>query len=253
MKKFTLLFFILTVSSGISYAETVNICTDMNSWYPFTYKEKGESKGMHVDITAQALENLGYKMKFTPIPWNRCLQMTEQGSYDALVSGSYKLSRAESFFYPPDASDEKKSEWRIMQVEYVLITPIDNPYKFKGEIKTLPTPIRAPLGYSIVEDLRAKNIKVITGKTIRNLRTVAKLKKGGVITIPTNAEMLIRKLGFENKLKIHDIPIKSKSYFMMFSKITQHLSNKEMLEIWNEIARLRDNKEFMTNIQSKYD
>ncbi len=253
MKKIVLAFCVFILAINVSHAKTINICTDMNTWYPFTYKEKGASRGMHVDIVAQALKNLRYDFKFTPVLWDRCLTMTTQGIYDALVSGSYKAKRAEKLYYPDDAATEKKSKWRIMQVEYILITPIDNPYEFKGDLKTLPTPIRAPTGYSIVDDLRAKNVKVITGKNKRNLRNVARLKKGGVITIPSNARMLINKHGYKNKLKIHDIPIKSKSYYMLFSKRSANLNKEDMLKIWGEIAKLRDDDKFMLKIQTKYD
>ncbi|MCP4106602.1 MAG: transporter substrate-binding domain-containing protein [Desulfobacteraceae bacterium] len=252
MKKVVLAFCVFILTVNVSHAKTINICTDMSTWYPFTYKEKGESRGMHVDIVAQALKNLGYKYKFFPVLWDRCLRMTAQGIYDSLVSGSYKAKRAENLYYPDDAPTTKKSKWRIMQVEYVLVTPIDDPYEFQGDIKTLPIPIRAPTGYSIVDDLRKKNIKVITGKTRKNLRSVTRMKKGGVISTPSNARMLIKKHGYQTRLKIHDIPIKSKSYYMLFSKRSANLSKDEMVNIWNEIARLRDNEEFMLKVQTKY-
>lgn len=68
------------------------------------------------------------------------LSKTAQGTFDALVSGSYKPARAEILLYPPDAGTVKKSEWRVMQVEYIIVITSKDPYIFNGKIETLPEP-----------------------------------------------------------------------------------------------------------------
>jgi len=141
---------ILGISTGLASAETIKICTDRSNWYPFTFRAKEKSAGMHVDIVTKALIKLGYQPFFTPLAWKECIEKTGIGSYDALVSGSFKAKRARSLIYPPDAATAVKSEWRIMQVEYVLVTPATSSYQYDGDVKTLPIPVRAPLGYSIV-------------------------------------------------------------------------------------------------------
>jgi len=207
LKKIVLFMLILGFSTGLADAKTIKIGTDMSNWYPFTFKEKGNSVGMHVDIVTTALTNLGHQPVFTPMAWKECLAKTGIGAYDALVSGSYKEKRALSLIYPPDAATAQKSKWRIMQVEYVLVTPAAHSYEFKGDVKTLPTPVRAPLGYSIVDDLRAKGLKVITNNTRRNLKSIDRLKQGCVITPPENAIRLLKELELEDRLKIHAKPV----------------------------------------------
>ena len=253
LKKFVLLMLILGFSTGVTSAKTITICTDRSNWYPFTFRVKGNSAGLHVDIVTKALVQLGYQAVFTPLAWKECLEKTGTGSYDALVSGSYKAKRAQSLIYPSDAATAVKSEWRIMQVEYVLITPEAHSYKYDGDIKTLPIPVRAPLGYSIVDDLRAKGLKVITNNTTRNLKSIDRMQKGCVITPPENAVRLIKMLGLENKLKIHPKPVKSKSYFMLFSKKTENFSQPEIKKIWDEIVKLRDDEQFIKQLFEKYD
>ena len=244
--------FLVLILLSMSHAGSIKICTDLSNWYPFTFTKTGRSAGMHVDIVVQALKNLGYEMEFTPKTWDNCIRMTGDGTYDALVSGSYKAKRAKRLMYPPDAT-EKTSEWRIMQVAYVLVTHRDYPTNFDGDRANLPKPLRAPRGYSIVDDLRKGNIKVITGNTRRNMEIVNRMKKGGVITIPSNAKMLIKKLGFEDTLKVHAVPIKSKSYHMLFSKNIQKLTTEEITKIWQEIAKVRDDESFISKMQEKYD
>ncbi len=244
---------ILGISTGLASAKTIKIATDMSNWYPFTFKAKGNSAGMHIDIVTKALINLGHQAVFTPMAWKDCLNKTGIGAYDALVSGSYKAKRAQTLVYPPDAATAVKSKWRIMQVEYVLVTPVAHSFEYKGDINTLPTPVRAPLGYSIVDDLRAKGLKVITNNTRRNLKSIDRMQQGCVITPPENAIRLIKELEFKDRLKIHAKPVKSKSYFMLFSKQAKKFSQPEIEKIWNEIVKLRDDEQFMKQLFQKYD
>ena len=124
--------------------------------------------------------------------------------------------------------------------------------KYNGDVKTLPTPVRAPLGYSIVDDLRASELKVITNNTSRNLKSIDRLQKGCVITPPENAARLIKALELEDRLKVHSKPVKSKSYFMLFSKKAANFKQPEIEKIWDEIARLRDDEQFMKQLFEKY-
>ena len=52
--------------------------------------------------------------------------------------------------------------WRATQVTYVVVIHRDSTYRFEGDAKTLPKPVRAPLAYSIVDDLTAKGGQVVT-------------------------------------------------------------------------------------------
>jgi len=253
LKKFVWVILISMLMTGLAAAKTIKITTDRANWYPFTFRTKGNSAGMHVDIVAKALVNLGHQPVFTPLAWKDCLAKTAIGAFDAVVSASYKEKRAQSLVYPPDAATAEKSKWRIMQVEYVLVTPAASSYEYDGDIKTLPTPVRAPLGYSIVDDLRAKGLKVITNNTSRNLKSINRLQKGCVITPPENAARLIKALELGDRLKIHAKPVKSKSYFILFSKKATNFSQAEIQKIWDEIARIRDDQPFMKQLFEKYD
>ncbi len=252
--------FILTVSlysliivSGTAHAGNLQICTDINYWYPYTYESNGKAKGIHVDIVSLALKNLGHDFTFTPLPWKRCLKEAQSGKYSAVVSGSYKTERAKKLLYPPDASHAKKSRWRITQVEYVVVSHIENAYDFKGDLKTVPGPVRAPLGYSIVEDLKKQGIDVITASsTYNNFRQLVNSKRGVVISPPQNALKLNNYPEFAGKLQIHSTPIKSKSYFLLFSKVYPGLYEHERQKIWDEIMNIRKNKDYMDNLLNSY-
>ncbi|MGK5095293.1 transporter substrate-binding domain-containing protein [Deltaproteobacteria bacterium TL4] len=233
-------------------AKVINVCTDENTWYPFTYAEEGKSVGVHVDVVDQALKNLGHTPQFKPVPWARCLDDAERGRVDAVVSSSYKEDRAAFAYYPTDAKTAQKSKWRVTQAEYVIVTYKEDPYVYKGDVSTLPKPVRVPKGYSIIADLEKLGIAVDAAKGDQN--NFAKLirdKKGVVITLPGSAELFNKSESFKGMLKVSEQPYTSKSYYMIFSKQSK-LTEAERQAIWDEIVKVRENEDVYSKIISKY-
>ncbi len=234
-------------------AQSITICTDRNYWYPYTYEEQNIAKGMHVDIVAKALSRLGYQPIFTPLPWKRCLQSIEVGLYNAILSASYKPERARYIHYPPDGGISKQSEWRVMQVEYVVVVSRRDPYEFDGNPATLPRPVMVPLGYSIADDLRELGIEAKTDpSTIRIMKELMQTQKGVVITPPMNAKALMDDPIISGSLRINHLPFTSKSYFLGFSKTKSNLNLPEMKRIWDEIAAVRNDQAFMAQLFQRY-
>lgn len=242
MKVFFAIMIFLFLGVNPLAANEMKICTDKNFWYPFTLVKQKKAAGLHVSIVAKALESKNYQYSFTPLSWERCLLGAENGEFDAVVSASYKDKRAEYLHYPADAKSTKRSESRISQVEYVVVSSKGDDFVFTGDIRQLPTPVRATKGYSIVDDLIEKGLKVETSKgDTNNLRKLIRDQKGVVITLPEMASYLSQQPRYHNKIKIHSIPVKSKSYYMPFSKKSK-VSKNEQLAIWKEIAQIRDNE-----------
>lgn len=236
-----------------SYAEDITICTDLNYWYPYSYVEKNVAKGMHIDIAEKALSRLGYHPVFTPLPWKRCLQSIEDGRYNAVVSASYKPDRAQYMHYPPDAGSVKESEWRVMQVEYIVLVSSQNPYEFNGNPTTLPQPVMAPLGYSIADDLQAMGVAVKTAPSIIGLvQNLVWTGKGSIVTPPMNAKALMNDPKVNNNVRINKLPFTSKSYFMGFSKKNPKVNLDKMAKIWDEIATIRKDETFMNQLYQKF-
>jgi polar amino acid transport system substrate-binding protein len=240
----SIIFVLLVVPITVYGAEFINICTDSNYWYPYSYEENGVAKGTHIDIVTAALTSLGHQFKLTPLPWKRCLSGTGTGKYNALISASYQPGRAEYLIYPGGAATSKKSPWRIGQVKYVIVSNADDPYEYDGNLNSLPHPVRAPLGYSIVDDLEKESIEVKTShSTLDNAKLLVRTKKGVLITPPENAMKLNEDTRFREKLKIHDVPIASKSYYFVFSKKNPNLKQDEIEGIWKKIRKLRKTME----------
>ncbi|OGR11481.1 MAG: hypothetical protein A2277_13235 [Desulfobacterales bacterium RIFOXYA12_FULL_46_15] len=252
-KKYLVCLFIILIPFSGYCRDPINIVTDSAYWYPYTYSEDNQAKGIHIDMVQKALANLNHTRNFHPRPWKRALDGMKNGEFDAVVSASYKPERAGYLLFPDDAATCVKSMWRITQVEYVVITNPDESYTFEGDLNTIPQPVRAPLGYSIADTLRAAGVAVLEAPDIIDcVIQLVSSKRGAFITPPENAMGLQLDDRFRGRLKIHLKPIESKSYYMAFSKKNQTLLFEEIKAIWDEIARLRENEPFMKSLFDKY-
>ena len=239
--------------TGALQAQTIKIATDRNMWYPYSYEQDGIAKGLHIDIVTRALENLGYAYKSTPLPWKRCLESVKTGKFDAIVSSSFRPERAQYLYYPPDASwFNHPSKYRITQVEYVIVTHVQTPYTFTGNIKTLPEPVRAPRGYSVLDDLRKAGVAVEeTPGDMNSLKMLARDKKGCTVTLSEIAKKVMKRENLGGELIISKTPFISKSYFMVFSR-KGNVAVETRQKIWEEIAAIRENQEFMESMLNRY-
>lgn len=244
---------VAVISTASASAQTVKICSDINFWYPFTMVEDGKAVGIHIDIIRQALSNLKIDVEFKPLPWKRCLSEAEEGEVDAVATASFKDERAVFMKYPDDAKTAAKSPLRVSQVEYVVVTAAGNAYEYANDMKTIPQPIRAPRGYSIVGDLEGKGINVdsqASGDEF-NVKKLLRDNKGSIVTIPEVITQLEKRPEYKGKFKVSKVPVTSKSYYLPFSKKSQ-IKKEQIDAIWAEIAKIRDDEDRMATIASKY-
>jgi len=257
MNKIIIFVFFMFLSTGNVLClenNIVNMCTDDNSWFPFTFPDKEISKGIHVDIVSKALSLNNLKSSFFPMPWKRCLLSAKFGEIDAVVTASYNDERSMFLYYPPDAAKSNKSMWRVMQVEYVVVTLKDNPYEYDGNPKNLPLPVRASIGYSVVSDLQKYGLKIDTAKGGKNnIKKLIRDREGCVITFPLIAQVFNNSGRFKGILKIHNKPYASKSYHLAISKKSKILDKESIRKkIWDQIQSLREKNDFMLDIYEKY-
>lgn len=231
---------------------TLHICTDINAWYPFTYTENGDSRGLHVDIVKLACQELGLRCEFEPLPWKRCLLSVKAGQKDGVVSASYNRERAQYAHYPSGADSDPKSPWRISQAEYVVVTRSDSDYEFTGDLSTLPQPVSAPLGYAIIVDLQRAGLKVSEySKNSAMFKTLLDTKTSTVVTLSPIPELLEKGAEFRNKVKIHAKPVTSKSYYLAISKKAA-LNDSERILLWKTIVSIREDKQRFSQLLQQY-
>ncbi|MBF0224058.1 MAG: transporter substrate-binding domain-containing protein [Desulfobacterales bacterium] len=240
-------------------AKTINLTIDERYWYPFAYIENDQPKGMHVDIIKEALKNLGYEIKIKPLPRKRSIMSCEEGEVDGVISIAFHPELAKSLEFPSDAANPpqsqwgtKESKWRIMQVDQMIVTLIDNNYEFDGDMKSIPNPVRVPRGETIIADLEKFGLYVEEAREDnQNFGKLLRDKDGSVITSSIMAENMDNTPEFKNKFRIQAIPLASQSYFLAFS-LKSTLNADEKNKIWDEIKRLRDDYVFMLVMFSQY-
>lgn len=249
MTKFSIhlvLFLIYIVLATDSYAkELIFACEDKEN-HPFITgngeKINKEKPGVSVEILKKIGEGLGLKIKFARMPWKRVLSSIESGSVDGLFEISFKEERMKLGMYPMKSEKPDESK-RIATIRYVLYTKKDSPVKWDGKnFSNLKRSIGAPSGYSIVDDLKNKNVKVETSPSTKN--DMKKLLAGridGIAALEYAGDNIIKHdKELQKNIKKHEIPLAVKDYYLIFSH-KFYKENKELAQkIWDEIETIRE-------------
>ncbi len=241
----TLILLTLLAGPRALAAEPLKICTDNAYWFPYIWIKDDQPRGLHISIVENALRELDIEYEFQARPWKRCLLYSEQGKVDAIASASYSDERNAYLHYPPDAGPGRFSKWQIGIASYVVITAANNPFQFDGNLEKLPEPVRAVLGYSIVADLEQAGHKVYQDKNpLTMYRALMQSEQGVIVGFESLAEKINEMESHHNKLRIHQPAVKSKSYFIPFSRKSL-ISEEQRMKIWDQIARTATNVRFV--------
>lgn len=252
------------VSSGIILLATLIVCTPPTAaetlslncsdryWYPFMFSEHDRVKGILYDIVHQAMESLGIEAKIEPVPYKRAIVNARRGRTDGIIAVAYRSEFTEFLWYPPGADESMESPWRILQVDYVVVTVSGTDYEFEGDIGSLPSPVRVLQGTPIIDRLVRAGLDVQEAREdIQNFLKLIRDKDGAIVTTSVAAETMNRDQRFRGRIRIHATPVASHSYFLAFSKGSR-IPRKKAEKLWKEIVRWRDDYVFMLRVFSTY-
>jgi polar amino acid transport system substrate-binding protein len=251
--------FALFFATSVLAAKPIVICTDANFWYPFTYvNHEQNAAGLHIDIISAALKKLGFQPLYRPNTWQSCLAQAKAGTVDAIATASYLDDRAVFLNYPEGAANDQESPWRVMQVNYVVITSLfnekgqPNTQSFNGSLHDIPHPIRVTAHYSVIQDFEKAGLPVKTGESsLSNFKRLLKDHNGAVVDVEAVASYFLKQPEFSHKLMIQKKPLNNKSYYLAFSKRSPIKLGEEKI-IWQEIANVRDDPTLMAEFLKKY-
>ncbi len=266
--KFIILFLtIITTTLVYPQNKIINVCSDDNDERPFLMIKDEETTGIYSDLIMRAValakETSSYRLKITPMPWNRCLDMLKQGQVDAVLNISYNTERAEFIQYPNDAGKNEskpcEAKMKLYCGGYVVITMKTFFGEFNGNLRKLPIPVRVARGYSItteLENILKENVEVGKSDDI-NLKKLLRDRNGSVIIYSSFIDNHIN-LKYKNdkeifsKVKIHKTPYTIKSYYFAFSKYSK-ITQKERGVIWKSIKNVNENRSILNLIYKKYE
>lgn len=189
------------------------------------------------------------KVEFQHMPWRRCLVKLEAGEIDA-VESSFNPGRMVNGAFPMKAG-QIDARLRIHTLSYTLFAMGDSGLSWDGKsLHGLNGAIGAPLGYSIVDDLKARGVRVEEStSTSTNFQKLLLGRLGGVAAQTHVGERLMKLERFKAIVKLTPV-LASKDYYLLLSH--QFVAKYPDLSkrIWNELAQIRETE--MAAIMSSY-
>ncbi len=251
MTKALFIAIIFSLNSAVALSSTFEIHMD-ESWYPYSFKKNNQFLGIHTDIIREAFKSLDYTLTFKASPWKRCLKELELGEVEAIFPASYNEGRAAFAYYPPHAASSEKSKWHMTTVKQVVATRKGTPYEFDGDISKIPQPVGAGAAAAVTDLLEENGLKTYRNHLPKAVVGMLVKKRTNSLAMSSYLTEYFNSNGeYAGKLKIHKIPIRSKPYFLIFSK-KGTLSETERVKIWEAIAKVREDKKLMHSIFAKY-
>lgn len=207
--------------------------------------------GLAIDVINQAVNDLGIEVEFVRLPGKRVLEYIKEGKVDGGFIFSYNSERALYARYPM-VGDKSDSSKRIATLEYYFYKLEDQPFDWDGTslIDSSNKVVGAHLGFSVVKELKNKNIKVDEVRTTRQLLEMLSNKRISAIAIQDNmVKAFLKNKRWSNVEKVMPAIIKKDYYLVLSSQFVQLKPDLANL-IWNSIGDVRD--EVMTQSMSKY-
>lgn len=235
-------------------ASALRICVDQDAWFPFTFVEDGQVRGMHIDIIRRAAEQLGHQLDLRPLPWRRCLLEAEAGSVDGIATLSYDQQRSTFLHFPADAELDAESRHSVLVADDVVVVASSDRFRFAGDLSTLPQPLRAPRAWGIVGFLREFGVAVDDSANGEEsaLRQLLRDGNGAAIAIRDSAELLLHRPDFVGRLRIESRPIRSRAYFLAFSRRSAVLDDARRHAFWQQLTLIRADRRFMADLARAY-
>jgi polar amino acid transport system substrate-binding protein len=241
LKKINHISFLLISLSLSVFAENekLRLCSTAD-WppYEFTDPKTKQVTGLSVDIIKKITSTLSFDVEISPLPWERCLQMTERGEMDGVFSVSKKPDREKYLIYPQES---------IQNVSYVFATIRGSnvPWNAEKNVSVIPQPIGAPHGYSVTQSLKdLKTIKVDDSASSDdiNVNKLANGRLGSIVIGPEALQILLTEKNLKDKIQALEPPyVDSKKYYIAISrkyKGDEHKANELCQKIDETIKKL---------------
>lgn len=219
----------------------------------------GEGTAINWDrpgLTLELLKRLGARLKVNlrleRYPWNRSLYLVETGEVDGIFHASYKAEREKIGVYPKTADGAVDPSRAIFVQSYFLHVLRGSPIGWDGETITGlgDMAVGATAGYSIVDDLRKRGLKVETGQIQEiNLNKLVAGRIAGYAELENMAAaaMAANPAAYSGVVRLAP-PLVSKPYYLMLSHAFVD-RNPELAEaVFDTVAEVNADPEFQETV-----
>lgn len=181
-------------------------------------------------------------------PWSRCLVSLRNNNVEGIFNASYNKDRAMNIGWYPTKDGSRSGE---VDIDRRLTTITYSFYKLRGSNITwdgesftnLRGNIGAPLGYSVVNDLKRMGFNVEEAfSTEANMRKLVADRVAALALQDVTADKFIeRRREFSQVEKMHP-PLEAKPYYLMLSDEFVRNNPDLAQKIWDTIRIIREEK-----------
>lgn len=248
---------LLFFSVPLLFAQTLLLVTDNTPGGHYingggrTFDAK--NPGIEIELYRLVAEKLGLQLSMKRMPWKRCLQQLEHNEVDGVFPASYKPERMTIAHYPQKNGLVDPSR-KTRDNAYYLYTLKESTLRWNSNnFSGLTGIIGVPLGWAIVEDIKALGVPVkelpIHEKSPNML--IQKRLQGFICLESVFDTYLQQKPELYKDITKEELPIWEKPYYLMLSRqfVEKHPETAE--NIWDAIKEIRESESF-SNIVMKY-
>ncbi len=234
------------ISSSATAATELSFCTEDKDQAPYVIGEgaklKASNPGLSVEMVRMAAERAGATATISRAPWKRCLSLLEKGEVDGVFMGSFKKARMKLGAYPMAGGDADPSR-RLTMSSYSLYRLKGTSPNWDGKAYSgIDGKVGAPLGYSIVKDLKKHGLKVEESKgTPTDFKKMVAKRVVAVAAQTTTGDQLLASGNFPNIERV-ETHLVTKPYYVLLSNQLVG-SNKDLADnFWKAIGDIRENE-----------
>lgn len=247
MKKLVIIIIVLMSIIQLSAKQKIVFAIEDEESYP-SYVGSGEQlnaekPGVSVEIIQLVAKELDLDIEIIRLPWQRCLETMKSNEIDGIFEASFKKARMEMGNYPMK-DGKPDSDLRLLTASYYLYKLKDSPLAWDGKsFSNLDGAIGAPMGYSIVSDLKGLGVNVDESKsTDIDMKKLLRGRIAGVASLEFTGDKVIASSSeFSNIIKVEP-PIKVKPYYLMLSHKFVDENPELAKKIWKTVQKIRDAK-----------
>jgi polar amino acid transport system substrate-binding protein len=226
----------LPFSAAQVRAETMTVVH--TEWYPYTYQEKGQTKGFEIEIFERVMAQMNVKVRFVSLPWKRCLQMIQEDKAQAVISLLKTSERERYVRYPQEHISISKTQF---------FTHADRRIDYAGVLKNLERlRIGVIAGFSYGPEFDEAHF--LTKEASRDAEMLVRKVVGGRIDLAAENAAVVgavaRRLGMEKQIRFLHPPIHMQKLYVGFStntdrkfldRFSETLNNFKMTEAYWKI------------------
>lgn len=213
-----------------------------------------KNPGMGIEAIYRLEKRLNIKINIKRLPWKRCLAEMERGHVDGLFTASYKEKRKKYGRYP-EVNGKVDPSRRFTSASYALYRLKGSDVQYDGKNFHVKGKVGAPLGYSIVDDLKKKGLTVDESpNTMNDFKKMIKGRIKAVAALEMTADyylMVNQKLN-EKIEKILPLIVEKPYYFMLSHQL--YKEDKAFAEkFWDTLADIRRDPTFQKLLKNYFE